>query len=120
MLGKVFRPTRVNHNQTPQQAREAATIRSRNHRIASKAKAFAHLGDRCCRCGFTDVRALQVDHVRGDGWKLRGMGIIGTNMYKDVLLTIPGHCYQLLCANCNAIKRHENNEHVRPWKHLLE
>ena len=66
------------------------------------------LGNKCCHCGFSDPRALQVDHVNGGGGKeFRALG--KTKMAKKVLET-NGEGYQLLCANCNWIKRYENKE----------
>ena len=61
------------------------------------------------RCPVADVRCLQIDHVNGGGckelrsinrshWKLANM--VQQNPEK----------YQLLCANCNWIKKHENDE----------
>lgn len=65
------------------------------------------LGSKCAKCGFADSRALQVDHVEGDGWKDRGNQY---GMYKKILAGQEG--YQLLCANCNWIKRSINDEAV--------
>ena len=81
-----------------------------------RTRVLAHLGGKCVRCGFTDERALQVDHVRGDGY-LDGRHRIGNRMagssstyYRRVVADTTGR-YQLLCANCNWIKRVENKEH---------
>jgi hypothetical protein len=67
-------------------------------------------GGRCVRCGFDDARALHVDHVHSGGSKelLRGWGG-GMSYYYRVLKDETGK-YQLLCANCNAIKRFEEKE----------
>jgi len=67
--------------------------------------ALEKLGGKCSRCGFTDSRALQIDHVNGGGKKeiLRGWRWI-----KKIVTDPTG--YQLLCANCNWIKRHERGE----------
>lgn len=65
--------------------------------------ALVHLGNCCCRCGFEDKRALQIDHVKGGGDLLTEKG-----RYLKVLATEPGAIFQCLCANCNWIKRHEN------------
>ena len=68
-------------------------------------------GSKCVRCGFSDVRALQIDHVNGGGIKeLRGM--TQHQYFKKVLADIEGK-YQILCANCNWIKVDENNENHR-------
>lgn len=71
------------------------------------------LGGKCFRCGFSDIRALQIDHVNGGGTKeVRSLG--AGRMYRNILDKIstgkPLKDYQILCANCNWIKRYENNE----------
>jgi len=73
-------------------------------------KVLEKLGGKCVRCGFSDVRALQVDHVHGGGcMELMELGHGRSRFYKEVLADSEGR-YQLLCANCNWIKRAENNE----------
>lgn len=68
------------------------------------------LGGHCVKCGFSDSRALQVDHINGGGSKenknLKGMKNV------QILKKVLGGSkeYQLLCANCNWIKRFENDE----------
>ena len=64
------------------------------------------MGAVCNRCGFDDVRALQFDHINPAVGKSRRSS--GLERVKDVLL-FPMH-FQLLCANCNYIKRVENRE----------
>lgn len=72
-----------------------------------KNKIFALLGDKCMRCGFNDKRALQIDHINGGGKKqIRSMTWV--NYYKFVIKNPT--LFQTLCANCNWIKRAENNE----------
>jgi hypothetical protein len=63
------------------------------------------LGGKCVKCGFEDVRALQVDHIKSVGQKNR----FRQQYLKQDIVKNP-NLYQLLCANCNWIKRHENNE----------
>jgi hypothetical protein len=80
-------------------------------RYSESRLAFIELCGGCCeRCGFTDVRALQIDHVNGGGVaerKKRGPAMILTDLWK------PGarKKYQVLCANCNQIKRVEEKEY---------
>lgn len=70
-------------------------------------EALEILGSKCCKCGFSDIRALQIDHINGGGNRERKeKGDYA--MYKGVILN--PEKYQLLCANCNWIKRHENHE----------
>jgi len=64
-------------------------------------------GDRGC----DDLRCLQIDHKHGNG---REAALIAGNTYqhyKEMLNDPDKHeKYQVLCANCNWIKRRENNE----------
>ena len=73
-------------------------------------------GAKCSRCGFFDKRALCIDHKNGGGVKeLRT--ISGATYYRKVLADKTGK-YQILCQNCNWIKRWENKE-VRKQKKFL-
>lgn len=73
-----------------------------------RAAVFMALGGVCKRCTFSDIRALQIDHVHGGGQQefKRKSGI--SYLY-HVLKHLESGNYQLLCANCNWIKRHEND-----------
>lgn len=71
-----------------------------------------HLGGRCCNpnCavpgGMKDPRALQIDHIEGNGREDRLLVGQADNFLRAVLKAPPGK-YQLLCANCNSIRRVE-------------
>jgi len=66
-------------------------------------------GKKCRRCGFSDIRALQLDHVKGNGAaERRKFGVNWEGFYRFVLKH--PEWYQILCANCNWIKRFENGE----------
>jgi len=65
-------------------------------------------GLKCKKSGFDDWRALQIDHVNGNGSQERNIMRNAKN-YKDLISSNPLK-YQVLCANCNWIKRYENNE----------
>jgi hypothetical protein len=56
-----------------------------------------------------DWRCLQIDHVNGGGHKEHNKYKSGTSFLKKVLADTKGD-YQLLCANCNWIKRFEKGE----------
>lgn len=71
-----------------------------------KDQVFDLLG-RKCRCGFSDMRALQIDHVNGGGYR-ESQKRTGTQFYRHVLKNPKD--YQTLCANCNWIKRAERGE----------
>lgn len=64
---------------------------------------------RCKNCGFDDIRALQLDHIYGGGAKQRKLGG-GIGSYSWIKKNNYPSGYQVLCANCNWIKRVENNE----------
>lgn len=69
------------------------------------------LGTSCVRCGFLDIRGLQIDHIEtGHGEKDRKRYDTRT-FYRQILLgKYDVSKLQILCANCNWIKRHENGE----------
>lgn len=72
---------------------------------------------RCARCGFSDVRALQIDHIDSDGSSHR-KDRQHTCIYLDIARGRNTTPVQILCANCNWIKRHESNEVLgRPRVH---
>ena len=66
------------------------------------------LGGKCIKCGFSDIRALQFDHINGGG--KRELKRTGTMTRYIAVLKDNGTKYQLLCANCNWIKKYDNNE----------
>lgn len=70
------------------------------------------LGNKCISCGFDDIRALQIDHVNGGGSKERKTRGYKGSFHSNVLKSFLNKesKYQLLCANCNWIKRFENKE----------
>ena len=70
---------------------------------------LASMGNKCVSCGFTDWRVLQIDHVNGNGREDRTQFKSYEQFYKAIV-TSP-HRYQLLCSNCNWIKRYEEKEH---------
>jgi endonuclease V-like protein UPF0215 family len=84
---------------------------AKERRAAKRREIIALFGGSCKKCGFSDTRALQVDHITGGGRKefrnnpkLAKAGAYLAHIRKNQ------KAYQLLCANCNWIKRYENNE----------
>jgi len=75
---------------------------------------FVLLGDHCAQCGFDDKRALQIDHIHGGGRKDRAK--LSPFKYYEQVLREGKSRYQILCANCNFIKRVENNENITSRK----
>lgn len=92
--------------------REKILKRNRTRTEKLRISILKLLGSKCVKCGFDDVRALQIDHTHGGGRKDRKRSGSSRNFYQRVLkeIKIGSKDYQLLCANCNWIKRLENNE----------
>ena len=72
------------------------------------------MGRECVFCGFDDWRALHIDHKIGTGGKRKSVHKI----YAEILLGQTDE-YQLLCANCNAIKRSKHIEHSGFYKSVM-
>lgn len=89
----------------------------RAKQATDRQQAIEIMGSKCCDCGFSDPRALQFDHIDGGGQAERRSG---QNNHWVVRQILKGNTepFQLLCANCNWIKRHESNE--VPRKYMYE
>ncbi|MBK8772814.1 MAG: hypothetical protein IPM06_20620 [Rhizobiales bacterium] len=87
-------------------------ISAQKHRRHWRQIGIDALGGCCSRCGFDDVRALEFDHKTAVLRKSSGVGL------KDSIVEIRRTCldgtvtdvFQLLCANCHAIKTRECEE----------
>ena len=82
----------------------------RNNNYNCRSNILLLLGNCCKTCGFSDKRALAIDHIDGGGNQDRK--VKGGNYYYAVLkeLRDGSNKYQLLCFNCNQIKKIENKE----------
>lgn len=90
--------------------REKILEYSRNRNKKKRIELLKLLGSKCVKCGFSDWRALQIDHVNGGG--LAEHKKYGGSIYKLIRRKVieGSKDYQLLCANCNNIKKFENKE----------
>jgi hypothetical protein len=104
-----------------EEIREKARRYYQNNRDKVKAshlkvrmKAIEVLGGKCARCGIEDFRVLQIDHVNGGGLRER-RNLSPSRFYKKVIKSAKAGegKYQVLCANCNMIKKYERQEHPR-------
>ena len=75
-----------------------------------RAKVIKLLGEKCVRCGYSDERALQIDHIYGGG-RIDRKRLSSVSRYYEHILINEGRGYQLLCANCNVIKAREQGEY---------
>ena len=80
---------------------------SRDSKAKLKAILFDMYGHVCIRCGFKDKRALTLDHKLNNGNKERKeLGERG--VYQKARDTFLPNEYQILCMNCQFIKRCED------------
>lgn len=65
----------------------------------------------CIQCGFSDIRALTLDHINGDGASERRQkkGKSGVLFYLELRTHKFPEGYQTLCMNCQFLKEYKNN-----------
>jgi hypothetical protein len=89
--------------------REKNRLRNAAYWKALREKTMTALGGAVCvKCGFSDYRALHIDHKNGGGHK-HVKSFTSNKAYLAYVLEHPDK-FQVLCANDNSIKRYENNE----------
>ncbi len=97
--------------------REKNRVLIRKKQNASRRKlkhlVLEHYGEECNYCGFSDYRALQIDHINNNGAQERkslgGQQVSGWRFYSYLVKQGFPIGYQTLCANCNNIKQWELN-----------
>lgn len=105
-------------NKTYQQQPAAKLRKNEKTRAANaalKEDVFLHYGGgviQCAGCGFTDIRALDLDHVNNDGAEHRrtisgNRTQAGASTYRWVKNNNYPEGFQVLCRNCNWIKEME-------------
>lgn len=88
-----------------------ATMKRRNEKLRLEVLRFYSPNLTCQRCGCNDIRALSIDHIRGGGLKHRKeLKLINQKFYRWLKKNNYPFEYQVLCMNCQWVKRHENNE----------
>ena len=100
-----FNKYRKKHRQEsykPKRDKNRILLRDLRPRVLEK------YGNKCIKCGFDDIRALQIDHINGGG-KRELLSMSAGNYYRQVLNDASSK-YQLLCANCNWIKKLDKRE----------
>jgi hypothetical protein len=84
-----------------------------------KLKVLSHYSHKripeCANCGYKDIRALSIDHINGKGAEhRRSIGITkgggGWRFYYWLKKNNYPKGYQVLCMNCQFIKRVERHE----------
>lgn len=103
--------TKIYQDRTRIRHKERIKERKKIYQRENKLKVFrAYSKDgiiKCARCGETDDRILNIDHVNGGG---RVHQRKTSMIYRDLIKRNFPAGFQVLCQNCNIIKMHENNE----------
>lgn len=88
----------------------------RKHYWKLRIELFHLLGNKCSSCGFTDFRALDIDHVRNNGNEERKIYKNYRKFLRETIQKVKEDSkdYQLLCANCNRIKEFERKPNRLP------
>jgi hypothetical protein len=106
--GKELLRERVRRSRSKRTVKQREYERNLNQR--NRIQALMFLGGKCNHCGINDIRVLQVDHVNGNGTKenkkIHARGVVMRVMESP-------NDYQILCANCNWIKRWERGENKK-------
>ena len=104
-------------------ASEKERLQAKQMHQEKKRKVVEHYSKgtmKCRRCGFSDIRALSIDHINGGG--VKHIRVIG-NFYSWLINNNFPPGFQVLCMNCQWIKRAENNENPgkrkRPYERKL-
>ncbi len=88
-----------------------------HYRKNRKTKVLTHYGNGkcvCVRCGFTDIRALSIDHMNGNGAAhRREIGYHSGDFYAWLIRNNYPKGFQTLCMNCQWVKRYESKEGSR-------
>lgn len=107
---------KIKHNEQSHQnyirnkPRYRNTVKKTRGRQKEKVLAYYTNGSFTCnKCGFSDKRALCVDHVNDNG-AIERKTIKGSGIYAYIIRKKYPKDYQVLCANCNMIKEMERRK----------
>ena len=124
--GKNWRASHPGYQQRKAKANQPkAQAKAREAENASKLVALTYYGKgkcACVNCGFTDIRALTLDHIDGGGSRERReqkrnhkQVLTGRALCRWLHLRGFPEGFQTLCMNCQFIKRYTHKEinHLR-------
>lgn len=117
---RIYREEHKEHNhlyaiQYYKKNRKRLTDGRTNYVKLLRRKVVNLLGSKCIKCGISDYRVLAIDHVNNDGSKERKI-MKSISIFYTYLLNLNHEDkttffkrYQILCHNCNWIKRIESS-----------
>ena len=113
---KIDNPERVKEERRRRWTRKREDVRKSLQKL--RVEVFTHYGDgklACVGCGFSDTRALTLDHINNNGAEERkgkwGRFINGgVGLYRRLRKEGYPLGYQTMCYNCNLIKYREYRE----------
>lgn len=95
--------------------KETIAIQARQSRATIRLTLLNILGGKCVQCGFSDERALHIDHIQGGGSREVAGGQLYNRWHRFIRNPVD-NLYQILCANCNEIKRKSQMEQRRIYR----
>lgn len=82
----------------------AKRLKRQRTQAHQRQRAFRDMyGDKCSECGYSDTRALTLDHVRFDGAEDRKKLKNQREVYKHAISEYMPERYRVLCCNCQRI-----------------
>lgn len=100
------------------------SIQAQHHKQRIKRAAFNRIGGcRCSLCFESEIGKLNVDHVHGDGVRLRKVGRHGKGLkfYNQILrmTIVERNRLRVLCGRCNNLANRYSDDEIRRM-HLAE
>lgn len=101
--------------------RKVAREKERERRKKVRMDVLTHYSNgtpKCNHCNISDLRVLTIDHINSDGAKMRKELNLrsSTEHYDYIIKQKYPSGYQVLCMNCQFIKRHTNHEVKRMYE----
>lgn len=79
----------------------------KNYREKQRKQIIQHYGGKfpkCVKCGFDNIKCLEIDHINNDGAKQRKKVGGNEELFRWIVKNNFPKDYQLLCRNCNWLK----------------
>ncbi len=85
----------------------------KDRRLRERIEVFTHYGQVCSECGFSDSRALTIDHTNQRGAEHKkpdGRRYTGVWLYRWLIKNGMPSGFRTLCANCQMVVYQEANK----------